>query len=157
VQATEVNTESMRINISVKPNNNNNYNAHTQVAEFYIGGLQRTDRNPVVDIATIKANDKRLQLKLLERKQVLPNKSEERYVVEANWFGYGKKTIYLNDISGYDNHKPVGLELIELGHSELGQDYEIRVKFENSYETKQAGNLHPLLKDAFNEHGGMMP
>ncbi|ASP39871.1 hypothetical protein CHH28_14845 [Bacterioplanes sanyensis] len=153
VLATEVNTESMRINISVKPNNN----LHTQIAEFNIGGLQRTDRNPVVDIATIKANDKRLQLKLLERKQLVPNRSENRYVLEANWFGYGKKTIYLNNINSYDNHKAVGLELIELGHSELGQDYEIRVRFENSPETKQMGYLHTLLKDSFNEHGGMMP
>ncbi|GGY42045.1 hypothetical protein GCM10011297_13850 [Bacterioplanes sanyensis] len=148
VRATEVDTESMRINISVKPNNN----LHTQVADFYIGGLQRTDRNPVVDIATVKANDKRLQLKLLERPQTFTDRYNnliQHYALEVNWLGHGNKTIPLYVDIQRDN-SPIAIELIEDGQSHLGQDYKVMVKFEGSQsDLKDAGHLSKMLQEFF--------
>ena len=152
IAANEVDEKYMRIEVMV--DHQQNTTMPISIVSFEINNLHRTDPNPVVDIATVQASDKRLQLKLLERKQRLPDSNEDTYVIQMNWLGHGNKTVALDMPS--DDRKLVSMKLVDDGYSEWGKDYRIEVFYEDDSSPVDAGKLSYLL-NRFQSGGGFIP
>jgi hypothetical protein len=147
----------MSLTVSVTPDKRAENTYNHELAVITITQLTRTDPNPVVDVIRTSIKDKELTLKIFERKEAIDRYHSEDFYIEANWMGHGKKMIhtFLDD-----KEKLIALKLVETDYAlypELGQNYDIVVKYENSdgrTDSIKIGNLHQYLHDNFdlNDH-----